>query len=272
MSALAKLVGARLPVQEIIFFRGIVLAGLTYAMIRRRGLDPWGREKGLLVFRGLLGYGALSCFFFAVLHLPLADTTTIHFTNPVFGAILAVFVLGEVMRGWEVVLVLLSLGGVLLVAQPDFLFGSGAGHPPLAVGVALLGAFFSAAAYVTVRRLTRTNDPLVIVFYFGLTTVVGSLPFTLATYRSPSPRDWFVLAGVGLATLAGQVFVTRGLQMEKAARVMAVGYLQIVFAGLLGMVFFAEAPNAWSLMGTLVIIGSTFLMGRTHPVAAPSGR
>lgn len=272
MSGLAKLAGSRLPVQEVIFIRGLVFGGLTYAMLRWKGLSPWGRERRLLLFRGLLGYGALTCFFWAVMHLPLAATTTLHFTNPVFGSILAAVVLGEVLRKWELFLVLLSLTGVLMIARPEFLFGGGTSLPLPAVGVALMGAVLSAGAYVTARRLTRTNDPLVIVFYFALVTVVGSAPFNLATFIPPFPGEWLVLVGVGVATLGGQVFLTLALKRERAARVMAVGYLQIVFSGMLGALFFSEVPDGWSIAGAAVIIGSTFVMGRIHPVAAPAGR
>lgn len=272
MSALAKLVGARIPVQEIILIRGVLFGGLTLALLRRKGLNPWGNERPLLILRGILGYGALTCFFWAVMHLPLGDTTTLHFTNPVFGALLAALVLGEVLRRWEAILVVLSLGGVIMVARPQFLFGGEESLPPVAVGVALLGAVLSAMAYVTARRLTRTNDPLVIVFYFALVSVVGSIPFNLVSFTPPVAHEWALLVAVGVATLGGQVFLTRALQLEKAVRVMAVGYLQIVFAALLGAALFAEVPDAWSVAGAAVIIGSTFLMARMHPVAAPSGR
>lgn len=272
MSALAKLVGSRIPVQEIVLIRGLIFGGSTLLLLRWNGISPWGRERRLLVLRGLLGYSALSCFFWAVMHLPLADTTTLHFTNPVFGAVLAAIVLKEVLYKLEAALVALSLVGVVMVARPEFLFGGGTGLPPLAVGVALLGAVLSAGAYVTVRRLTRTNDPLVIVFYFALVSVVGSIPFNLFGFVPPTGREWLLLLTVGLATLGGQVFVTRALQLEKAVRVMAVGYLQIVFAGLLGLALFSEAPDLWSVGGAAVIIGSTLLMARVRPVVVAAGR
>jgi drug/metabolite transporter (DMT)-like permease len=272
MSALAKLVGSRIPVQEIILFRGTVFGGSTLLLLWSKGVNPWGQERKLLLLRGLLGYSALSCFFYAVMHLPLADTTTLHFTNPVFGAILAAMVLKEYLRKLEAALVLVSLGGVVMVARPEFLFGEGSAPPPLAVGLALLGAILGAGAYVVVRRLTRTNEPLVIVFYFGLVSAVGSLPFTLVNFVVPTVREFVVLVSVGLATLGGQVFMTRAFQLEKAFRVMAVGYLQIVFAALLGLLLFREIPDLWSAAGAAVIIGSTLLMGRIRPAATAAGR
>ena len=60
-----------------------------------------------------------------------------------------------------------------------------------------MGAVLSAGAYVTTKRLTRTNDPLVIVFYFALVTVVGSLPFNLASFTMPAGWEWILLVGRG---------------------------------------------------------------------------
>lgn len=273
MSAFAKLLGGRIPTQEIILARGIIATLMTWYALKKAGLSPWGEgERHLLLLRGLFGYGALSCFLWSVVRLPLADTTVIHFTNPVFTALLAALFLGEVLRGGEVVLTLIALSGVVIIARPEFLFGHASGLDPLAVGVALIGALFSACAYVTVRRLTRSNHPLVIVFAFALVTVVLGFPMTIPVFVMPRGVEWLLLLGVGVATQGGQLFVTKALQLEMAGRAMAVGYLQIVFAALWGAVLFNEIPDQWTGLGALVIILSTFLMGWFHPVATPAGR
>jgi len=272
MSALAKLVGQNLPTQEIILARGLVVTCLSAISLRRAGISLWGQERILLLLRSLLGYGALSCFLWAVVRIPLAEATVIHFTNPVFTALMAVFFLGEFLRWRELALTLAALGGVLFIARPSFLFGETSGLNPLAVGVALLGAILSAGAYVVTRRLTRTNDPLVIVFAFAAVTALCSLPATVPVFVMPRGVDWLFLLGVGLATQGGQVFVTRALQLEKAGRAMAVGYLQIVFATVWGFLLFSEVPDGWTGFGALIIILSTFLMGRIRPVEAAPGR
>ena len=272
MSAFAKLAGERIPTQEIVLARSLVVTLLTLHGLKRAGVSPFGTERRLLVLRGLFGYAALSCFYWAVVRLPLADTTVIHFTNPVFTALLAALFLGEVLRPGEISLALTALLGVLLVARPGFLFGDVSSLDPLAVAVALAGAIFSAAAYTTARRLTRTNHHLVIVLAFATVSLVGSIPATVPVFLMPTGPEWLYLLGVGIATQGGQVFVTKALEVDKAGRVMAVGYLQIVFAALWGLMIFQEVPDLWSGIGALVIIGSTFLMGWTHPVAAPTGR
>ena len=272
MSAFAKVLGDRIPTQEIILARGLVTTVLSYQALMMAGVSPWGRERHLLILRGVLGYGALSCFLWAVVRLPLAETTVIHFTNPVFTALLAAVFLGESLRYREVTLTLAALGGVVVIARPGFLFGVGAGLDHLGVLVALMGAILSAGAYVTARRLTRTNDPLVIVFFFAMVAVAGGLPATIPVFVMPRGAEWLLLLGVGLATQGGQVFVTRALKLERAGRAMAVGYLQIVFATVWGVLWFSEFPDLWTGLGAFVIVFSTFLMARVHPVVTPAGR
>src|ERR1700741_273213 len=62
MSLLVKLVGVRLPSQEVVFVRAAVSLAVAYVLVRRARPGNWGRRKGLLVVRGLMGFAALSWF------------------------------------------------------------------------------------------------------------------------------------------------------------------------------------------------------------------
>jgi drug/metabolite transporter (DMT)-like permease len=263
MSLLVKVAGQRLPTQEVVLARSFVGALLSWAVLRARGVSPLGHRRGLLLVRALLGYGALSCFFHALVHLPLADATVIQYTNPVFTALLAAVLLSERLRVREVALVLASLAGVVLMARPGFVFGGLEERLDLAAAaIALLGAILSAGAYVTVRRLGASEDPLVIVFWFAALSTLGAIPFTAMRAVPPTPFEWLALAGIGVVTQLGQVFMTKGLRLEAAGRAMAVGYMQIVFAAAWGAIFFAEFPDAWGLAGALLIVLGTFGIAR----------
>ncbi len=265
MSLLVKTAGQRLPVQEVVLARSGVGAALSWWMLQRRGLSGSGTRRGLLILRGLLGFGALSCFFYAVIHLPLADATVMQYTNPVFTAVLAALFLAEALRTRDVVLVLASLLGVVLLMRPGFLFGGlEVRLDPMAVGIALLGALFSATAYVVVRHLTRTEDPLVIVFYFAMVATLASIPFTIADALLPTAREWAMLVGIGVVTQGAQLLLTRGLREEKAGRAMTVGYLQIVFAAVWGVMFYHEIPDAWGFAGAALIVLGTAGVARSH--------
>lgn len=265
MAALAKVAGGTVPLFEIVFARSLVVAALSGGKLLLDGASFQGKEPRLLVLRGVLGFAALSCFYFAVVRLPLADATVIHFMNPVFTAFLAALWLGEHMGMREVGLVLLSLGGVVLVARPGFLVGDAAALPLVPVLVGLCGAVLSASAYVAVRRL-KGEPPMLVVFYFAAVCTVLSLPMVVAHSSVPAPGMALILLGVGVTTHLGQVFVTWGFRLERAGRASSVGYLQIVFAALWGWLLFSETPDVWTGLGAAVIVACTLLLVRLHPV------
>lgn len=261
MSALVKAGGATLPTMELVLGRSLGMLALVWLTLRMRGVGVGGGERRILVLRGVLGFIALSAFYYSVVHLPLADATVIQYTNPVWTALIAAVVLGEHLRPLEVVASVASLLGVIMVARPTFLFdGGGVGLDPLAVAVALGGAIFSAAAYVTVRRL-RGEDGLVIVWYFALISSLAAAPAVVPVWVTPTAGEWGLLAAIAISTYAGQVFMTWGLQRERAGKAMAVGYLQIVFAGVWGFLFFSEVPDAWGIAGGAVVVASTLVLG-----------
>jgi drug/metabolite transporter (DMT)-like permease len=255
---------------EIVLARSVVVLALCLWTLRRRGIAPWGAERRLLFVRGVVGSTALACTYYAVVHLPLAEATVIQFTNPVFTALLAVPVLGESLHALEGVLILTSLVGVLMVAHPPFLTGSGTVVlDPLAVGVAVAGAVFSAGAYVMVRRL-RHEEPLVVLFYFSSVSALASFPAMIPVFLLPRGIEWLILLGVGVTTHLGQLFLTLGLQRERAGRATAVGVLQIVFAAIWGVAFFGEVPDGWVVGGAGLIVLSSLAITRVHtPEVAP---
>ncbi len=264
MSALAKVAGASVPLFEIVLARSVVMMVVAGSLLRRRGVGFVGKEPRILVLRGLLGFAGLTCFYFAVIRLPLADATVIHFTNPVFTALVAAMVLGEHVGLAEAALVGVSLVGVVVVARPAFIFGDAAALDPVAVVAGLGGALFSAGAYVAVRRL-RNEAPLTVVFYFAAVSTALSLPMVVRDPVAPTITVLLVLLGVGVSTYLGQIFITLGYREERAARASSVGYLQILFAAAWGWVLFDAVPDLWTWVGAGVIVVSTVILVRMHP-------
>ena len=277
MTLFVKLAGERIPSQEIVLARSVVSAVISYVLLRRANVSPWGRDRRGLWLRGLTGFVALSCVYSAVTHLPLADATVIQYLNPAFTALLAGFFLGEIVSRTTWIATGLCLIGVVLVAKPAVLFGAGAldsgreALDPYWVGVAVLGALLSALAYVVVRHLARTEHPLVIVFYFPLVNIPASLPFVARDFVWPQGIDWLWLIGVGIATQVGQMGLTYGLVALPAGRATSLSYLQVVFAAIFGVLVFGEWPDGTSLVGgALVVAGSVWAARAAAPRRAAS--
>jgi len=258
MVVCVKQAAVRLPTAEIVLARALISVALSAIGLARAGVPPLGQRRGLLLLRGLFGFAGLHCVFYAVAHLPLAEATVLQYLHPIFTALLAWWVLGEAVGRGVAVGVALSLAGVAFVAGP----AARAPLDPLAVGVAVAGALFSACAYVCVRRLSQSEHPLVIVLYFPMVTVPATLPRVLAHPVWPVGTEWLWLLGVGLGAQVGQVALTRGMRHEPAARATALSYLQVVFAALWGAAFFGELPGPATLVGAGLILAGSFAAGR----------
>jgi drug/metabolite transporter (DMT)-like permease len=263
MSLFVKWAGARLPSQEIVFARSVLSFAMSFALLRNSGVSPWGNRRRLLVLRGLYGFGGLSCAYYALTHLPLAEATLLSYLHPIFTSILAVRVLGEKPDPRLALSIAISTAGVVLVTRPFGLLGAGA-QPldPVAVAVALGGALFVASAYVGVRQLSRTEHPLVIVLYFPMIAAPASLPATLQGGVWPVGLEWVALAGTAVFAQLGQIWITRGLGLVPAGRATTISYAQIVFAALWGLVLFGEVPGPATLAGAALIVAGTMISAR----------
>lgn len=279
MSLFVKLAGARLPTMEIVFGRSLFMATATLGLVRRQDLSPWGRNRPLLVVRGVVGVAALSLLYFALSRLPLGDAIAIFYMAPVWTALSAVFVLRERTAGLVVAGMGASLVGVALIARPSFLFGhlGAPGSSPgqaldgLAVAAALAASVLSGLVYTVVRKLRETDAPAVIIFYLSAVGVVGALPFA-GGWVWPAGTECLWLLGAGAATLLGQLTLTRGLHLEEAGRAVSVGYLQVVFAFVWGALVFGNLPGAWSLLGAALIVASVLLVMRRGAGEQPARR
>lgn len=258
MGLLVSLAGRRIPSMEIVFVRALITLVLSWAAVRRAGIDPpLGRNRRLLVLRGLLGAAALSCFMFSLTHLPLGEATLIQYTNPVFASLLAAMLFGERAGRLDVIALLVAMAGVVLVTRPAALFGAHAASIDTRNAIiALGGAVASGSAYAIIRHMGPERAE-VIVLYLPLMALPISIPFAISGWVMPLATDWALLLGIGLTTQVAQTYMTRGLQLEKTARATPVGYLQIVFAMIWGALILHEPLTIWTAVGATIIVGST---------------
>ncbi|MEJ2668856.1 MAG: DMT family transporter [Gammaproteobacteria bacterium] len=259
-----------IPVLEIVAARALISLILSYLDVWRKGISPWGRHPSLLLARGAVGSLALLCTYYSVSTLPLAEAIVFQYLNPVFTAMIALVFLKERLDSALVVCLLLSFAGLLLVARPDVVqSGLTTRLPTFAVSIAVLGAFLSAVAYVLVKKLSVSEDPSTIIFYFPLVALPVSLVLLGDDFVMPDAMTGLGLLTVGVCTQIGQVGLTFAMQTETAGRVTSFSYLQIVFSTLLGWWVFGEVPIIWTWIGAVLIVLGSFVNVLWHtPVRA----
>jgi drug/metabolite transporter (DMT)-like permease len=258
MAALVKEAGQLgIPLLQIIFLRAVISVVLSLLDIHRAGVHPLGHRRALLLGRGLSGFLALTGVFYALLHLSMAQATILQYLHPVFTALLAYLFLAERPTTATLVCIALSLLGLVCMLMPYWARGASAPVSLWPIMAGLAGALGSGIAYTLVRKLVATEHPSVIVLYFPLVCVPGTLLLGGANFVWPTATGWWVLLGVGCFTQIGQLALTKAMQLDAASRVTSLSYVQIIFAAVLGWSVFGEIPTqATFLGGGLILLGA----------------
>ncbi len=259
MGLCVKLAAARgFPVIELIFVRSVISLVLCYLDIRRCNLSILGQQTGLLLLRGVIGFLALIAVYTSLITLPLAEATLIQYLHPIFTAIFAWFFLRENIQRNTLFCGLLGFFGTFILANSGVLSPA----PSLSlIGliVGLIGAAGSGLAYTLVRHLSYSEHPSVIIFYFPLVCLPVSLIFGWPDFIMPTGSDWFLLLAIGLFTHLGQVGLTLGMSLVKAAKAAAYGYVQVLFAALLGITILGEQLSLSTFLGAIFIVGGLLI-------------
>jgi len=263
MAACVKEVsGLGIPVLEIVAARAIVSAIISYADINRKNIPIWGHNKVLLIARGTVGSFALMFVYYAVTTLPLAEATILQYLHPVFTAILALFFLKETIQRSTIACIVISLLGLFIIiypnlTQPNLQINSDVQYPWLSISAGVLGAFGSAVAYVIIKKLTKTDDSSVIIFYFPLVAFPISMIMLDSDFVVPSLTATGLLILVGIFTQVGQVGLTKALHSADANKATAYAYVQVLFSVFIGWAYFSEVPVVTTIMGGgLIMVGA----------------
>lgn len=265
MGACVKVLGTQnFPVLEIIAFRAAISLALSLAVVLHKDIPIFGQQRLWLLARGIVGFLALLCVYYSVVHLPLAEATILQYVHPIFTLLIALLFLGERIHSHTAICIALSLFGLILVIQPSGLTGVQINAlDPFAIGIALLGALGSGIAYVIVRKLAVTEDSSVIILYFPLVCLPATIVLGWQQFIMPSGTDWLYVLGVGVFTQVGQWGLTKGMALQSAGVVSAFSYVQVPFAMILGYFIFNEELNVWVMAGASLILLAAWINTRS---------
>jgi drug/metabolite transporter (DMT)-like permease len=222
-------------------------------LVARSGVAAYRpRNIGGQFLRGAVHTFGLGLWFTAIAHITLADTTAIGFTGPIFIMLGAAWAFGERMRWDRWVAALIGFAGVLIVVAPK-LSGSAGGYSLLM----LASAPVFAASFLITKGLTRYERPSVIVVWQSITVTLFSLPLALLSWQAPTAWQWFGFLGCGILGSAGHYCLARSFSVADISATQSVKFLDLVWASLLGWLVFADTPSRSTLIGGVVICGST---------------
>ncbi len=204
---------------------------------------------------------------------PVTIATVLDFTDPVWTALLALYLLGEQVSLWHAAAVLLCLTGAFLVSQPAGVFSDAEPTNGWGVVLGLGGAITGALSYIAMRKLKTSEPTNVLVFYLSLVCALISIgPLIVLNQYPSSALDWFLILLIGVLAYGGQMLQTYGFQTTPAALASALNYVQLILTTILAIIIYAEIPNAYTIIGCLLIVASTIALiaaQRQKPNPAP---
>ena len=264
-------------VLQIVFYRGLIaiMIFMTLFIVMRDRVPLMSRRPRLMLARGLLGFSSYTCYYLAVAAMPLAEVVAITFTMPLFVTAMSALVLRERvgMRRWCAVVS--GFIGVLIILSPRGEFN------PLAVVFAFGAAITYASQTIITRFLGSHDNPVTIAFnaigiftfasgalslamYSGLISISSEHP-SLAFFG----RDWAPILGydlllifaIGIIAAVGFFCLSKAYCMAEASAIAPFEFTYILWAVLFGFVFWNEVPGPATIVGMLVLIGSSLYVG-----------
>lgn len=254
MWAIAKLLSARgVHLVELLFYRQLFAMPVVYAWILWMD-GPGGiatRRIDLHMTRTAVGLTSMAFNFGSVTLLPLAESTTIGFTAPIFATIFSALFLREAtgVHRWSAVLV--GFVGVVIMARPD-----SAHFPPLGLAIAIGAAVGVATISILLRALARTESPSAIVFWFTLLSVPPLGLLMLWFGQAHDAATWALILALGVCGGVAQLLLTSALRWAPVSVVLPMDYSAIVWAALLGWIFWDTLPIATTWAGAALIVAS----------------
>ncbi|MBD0416751.1 DMT family transporter [Oryzicola mucosus] len=265
MAALVKAAG-ELPLGQMLFARSFVIVPVIVAALAVRGdlgLLRTRKPGGHLV-RSVLGCGALGFWFMALGYLPLTDVTALLYLSPILNVVLAVVFLRESVGLWRAGAVVVGIVGVLIIMIPKV---SGNYEAAALIGVAfcLANTLCFSFSVVQIRQLSTTESPTAIVFYFSLFSSLIALVTLPFGWVSPVGHEWLLLFGIGALGGIGQLLLTTCYKYAPVSLIAPFEYSTLIWATLIGVVFFNERPGLSTLGGAALIIAAGIVVAhREH--------
>ena len=280
MAVCVKFASTHFNNAELVFYRGAI--GIVFMAIfaRMRGTSLVTHVLPMHIWRSIVGVVALSAWFYAIAHLPLATAMTLNYMSSVW---IAAFLVGGTLmfakpgeriqsQGPLVAAILASFAGVVMLLRPTI-----AQNQAFAGLIGLLSGLGAAFAYMQVMVLARMGEPEArTVFYFAVgSAIAGALGIVV---MGLSPWDWkhaLWLLPIGLLASLGQLCMTKAYSMSTnhggTLMVANLQYSGIIFSALYGLVLFGDLIPllGWVGMGLITVsaIAATVLRARAAPDA-----
>ena len=258
MNVFVKLLGTSIPAGEIAFARGLFGTVAVLIIMYMKGIHFSKEDRGLLVMRGLYGGFGMVCNFIALVHLKLSDATILFQMTGIFVFIFSALFLKESLPKGAGKWLALIFAAVMIMVNP-FTYESFSWYAL----VAILGAALAAAAYTTIRTISKRgkHSNFEIMAYFMITSMFAGLVAT-DEFVMPQGSDWFIIVIIGGISVVAQFFLTGAFVTTNAVVAQFLQYVGVFISSFYGFLFFGESLALVTVIAGIVMFISSVMLSR----------
>ena len=166
--------------------------------------------------------------------------------------------LKEIANGHQWLAIITALIGAVFVIKPTFLLGGMSSEGVFPGIIGFIGGATAGIAYTFLRKLSLNGErKALIVAFFSAFSCIACIPFIIATYQPVTIAQLLCCIGAGIAACTGQFTITAAYAACPAKEISVYDYSTVIFAAILGMLFLGEIPDYLSIIGYVIIIGSS---------------
>jgi len=270
--AIAKILTDEFSAMELVLFRNLIGVVLILYALKHTPPTLTGGKWYLLITRGIFGFSAMILFFYTIMTIPLGEAITLNKTSPLFVTLLAFYILHEPLSKRTLLALVIGFLGVVLIVKP---FGMSMSYEHF---LGILGGFFAAAAYTTIKKIKDIYDSRVIVLSFvGIGTILPILFFLVAPHVSvprtlefmfpafvlpTAPKVWLLIVFMAFISTLSQWLLTKAYSASNLSIIGVISFTNIPFAIGFGWMLGDAFPGGLTFLGIGFIVLGGFLVGK----------
>jgi drug/metabolite transporter (DMT)-like permease len=271
MSLSVRFAAVEAPVGQIVFWRSAVALGPILAYIVWRGQWRGGlkTQHPLGHFRrSLYGCVAMVFSFLSLAYLPLSLATALSFLAPLMVIPVAVTFLGERPSRMVVAATTIGFLGVGLMLWPAMSGPALATETLIGIGAGLACAATTAFAKTEIKRLTATETPASIAFYFALVCAAFGLLTSLLGWADVGRTAMIALVASGIFGGLAHIAMTEAVARAPVSTLAPFEYTAMIWALVFDAAFFMLWPQPISLVGAFLVVGAAAVVAFADRIAA----
>jgi len=232
----------------ICFYRSLMGLILITPFVARNNFKALHtKNMRLQIFRASINIISMICWFSAIGMMHFEKATALGFTTPLFTTVLAVVVLGEVIRFHRTAALLLGFIGIIIIIRP--------GYVPFEFGTVLMliASFSFSFVLIFVKKLSATDSSITIIFYHLLYMTPVFFILSLFYWENINLNQLIIFTLMGASGLLSHWCLAQAFKMSDTTFVMPLQFTKLIWASLIGLFLFAEQPDIWTWVGGVII-------------------